>query len=724
MRLPVPLAYSCLAAVALLLPGCKQDRQGPGRGAGESRSFAVPDTASDPGAQIARRIVKAATLNEAVRATHEAVTRSGLTISDFKGAPPVPARSASPFFVLPPEAVLMAHEARHHASTSRLTLAQFGAMLADFGWPFQGREMPGVQLMQVIAEWVRGARRAPDDSLSFTPLFLADMGRRQNPQVDLASDSTDPHAVRLGLLEMQLISAALTRGAGQPVRTGRRDGLPVLNASYRPRMAGAPCDDTKKWAGETVAGGLTIAFGGWGVGEALEEALQRAGISEANAGTVTKAVDAVAAGMKIVKLGALYGSVTFKVDHSYDEPVHRPGPGQQKFATVKATAGIDPAEFKEYQESLKSGELSTGLRDCLEVLGLPTWSDISDAAADVDYWRVKWMLGDGAPKHAMHTDNPRQNQWLAAGHRIMAMKRSGPNSSEATYNFMLTPELTPDHPGSRLQGEVEVIAELNMSRPPGVGTITDAMLGAMGLVKALADVGVGWFQEMVTPESYLMVPVEYHQRGVELLIEDEGQAIVAFGEKGKSIISMTSSERYRHVYAGTMHLGEDSLWQGDLLVTANGDYRAGDDKAIRAFAAKYGNVEGLSLEQLFTAFADQLKFMSDIPTCTGSYTGAQRFHVKGSFMTGDKGQDQVELAFIAAGPPEYYYDTAGCPWITGENQEGYKVIPIHLSKEEETAIVIDAPRVGEQRVYPKSFNIRGLGHFQTLITVGADFASE
>ena len=723
MRLSVWLAHSCLAAVALL-PGCKQDRDGSGRGIEEGRSFAVPDTASDAGAQVARHIFNAATLDEALKATHEAVTRSGLTISDFKGTAPVPAPSASPFFVLPPEAVLLAHEARHHATTSRLTLDQFGAMLADFGWPFQGQEMPGVQLMQVIAEWVRGARRAPDDSLNFTPLFLADMGRRQIPQVDLASDSIDPGGVRLGLLEMNLISAALTRGLGSPVRTGLLEGPPVFNASYRARASGAPCDDTKKWGGETVAGGLTTAFGGWGVGQALEMALEKAGISQSNVGTVTKAIDAVATGMKVVKLGALYGSIVFELDHAYEVPVHRPGPGEAKFATVKATAGIDPAEFKEYQESLKGSELSTGLRDCLDVLGLPTWSDLAEAGADAESWRVKWMLGKGAPKHAMHTDNPRQNQWLAAGHRIMAMKRSGPNASEATYNFMLTPELTPSHPGNKLKGEVEIIAELNMSKPPGVGTITDAMQVWMGLVKALADVGAGWFQEMVTPESYIMFPVEYHQRGVELLIEDEGQAIVAFGEKGKSIISMTSSERYRHVYAGTMHLGEDSLWQGDLLVTANGDYRAGDEKAIRAFAAKYGNVEGLSLEQLFTAFADQLKFLSDIPTCTGSYTGAQIFHVKGSFMTGDKGQDQVELAFIAAGPPEYYYDTAGCPWITGENQQGYKVIPIHLSRDEETAIVIDAPRMGERRVYPKRSNVKGLGHFSTLITVGADFATE
>lgn len=716
--------YMLAGTLALgLLTACGRDRDSTSdRGrTGEAGSRAIPDTASDQGALVARRIVKAATLDEAIAATREAVTRGGLTISDFKGTTEAPVGLASPFFVLPPEAVLLAHEARHHATTGRLTLDQFAAMLADFGWPFQGKEMPGEQLMQLIAGWVRAARLAPEDSLNFTPLFLADMARRQVPQADLASDSTDPGAVRLGLLEMQLISAALTRGLGSPVRTGLLEGVPVFNASYGARAVGAPCDDTKKWGGETVEGSLTTVFGGWGVGQALEMALEGAGISQSNVGTITKALDAVAAGMKVVKLGALYGSITLEVDHAYQEPVHRPRPGEEKYATVTARAGIDPAEFKEYQESLKSAELATGLRDCLDVLGLPTWSDLAEAGADAEFWRIKWMLGKGAPKHGMHTDNPRRNTWLAAGHRIMGMKRTGPNASEATYNFLLTPETTPGHPGNDIfKGEVEVIAELNTSKPPGVGTITDAMMGAMGLVKALADVGVGWFQEMVTPESYIMVPVVYHERGISILIEDENHIVLNFGlgEKGR-IFASKAAERSRHVYAGSIRLGEDSLWHGQVLVTASGTYTTVDEKAAKAKVAKYSNIEQMTWQQSWNAVADLL---GDIPYCNGSYHGAQLFAVEGGFASGAGGKDQIELAFIPAGPPDYYNSSADCPWPANKSREGFDVLPTRLSQGEQTAIVIDPPVKGQQRVYRQVFSMKDL-YGSTVTTVGADFTT-
>lgn len=74
-----------VATITLTLQtACGRDRDSRGNGAGGERSAAsVPDTASDPGAQVARRIVKAATLEEAVAATRDGLTRGGLTISDF-----------------------------------------------------------------------------------------------------------------------------------------------------------------------------------------------------------------------------------------------------------------------------------------------------------------------------------------------------------------------------------------------------------------------------------------------------------------------------------------------------------------------------------------------------------------------------------------------------------------------------------------------------------------
>ena len=79
--------------------------------------------------------------------------------------------------------------------------------------------------MEMLALWVRSAAQAPNDPRSFTPLFLAEMARLQDPPVDLAgSRYTRPgrgdgppvdlrgaprsEQLRLTLLEVELIAAA------------------------------------------------------------------------------------------------------------------------------------------------------------------------------------------------------------------------------------------------------------------------------------------------------------------------------------------------------------------------------------------------------------------------------------------------------------------------------------------------------------------------------------
>ncbi len=52
---------------------------------GETGSKAFSDTASDPGSLGARRIVKAATLEDAIAATRETLRKGALTISDLNG---------------------------------------------------------------------------------------------------------------------------------------------------------------------------------------------------------------------------------------------------------------------------------------------------------------------------------------------------------------------------------------------------------------------------------------------------------------------------------------------------------------------------------------------------------------------------------------------------------------------------------------------------------------
>lgn len=710
-----------LLAVVPLLPGCEKDRKGSSGGVTEdTRPTALPDTASDAGAQVARRIVKAATLDEAIAAARDALTRSGLTITDFNGITQAPVGPASDLIILPPEAVLLAHEARRHATAGRMTLDDFAAMLADFGWPFEGKGMPGDQLMAVMAEWVRQARLAPNEARNFAPLFIADMGRRQIPAVDLASDSTDPGEMRLGFLQMQLFAAAMTRQSKEPVQTGFLNGTGVFAASYGATATVDACADIKQWLGSGLEGKAAGAAVKYQVSKELQQALMKSGLTEAAAKQVSQALSALKSALKIVKLSELYGSASIVLDHASDLPAERPAPGGEAYASVRAQAGLASDEQEQYKKSLKSAALAASLRNCLEAAGLPTWSDVSDVAAELDKWRVHWHLGKGAPKHAVHVRE--RNDWFAYGQRSMLIKRKTPTTGEAVSTIKLVPERAPGHPGDNLKGEVTIRGELKTSQPPGLGTAASAAFGPLGLVKSLVDAGAGWFQEMLTFDTYITVPIVYHERGISLLLEDEGHVVLSLGEKRKTLFSYTGSERYRHVYAGSMHMGEDSLWHGQVLVTASGTYRTGDEEAVRALAAKYGHVgENSSMEQLFEALGAHLQFLSDIPTCTGSYHGAQLFAVEGSFASGAGGKDQVELALIPAGPPEFYSDTPGCPWVTSEI-EGMKVIPIHLSRGQNTAVIVDPPKLGERRVYNRSSNFQGM-YTSTVTTVGADFAT-
>ena len=226
---------------------------------------------------------------------------------------------------------------------------------------------------------------------------------------------------------------------------------------------------------------------------------------------------------------------------------------------------------------------------------------------------------------------------------------------------------------------------------------------------------------MVTFKSYITVPIVYHEPGISLLIEDESQVVFTLGIPGKTIFGVKSSERSRHVYAGSIRLGEDSLWHGQVLVTASGSYRTPDEKKALALAAKYANVDNMTLEQAMAALGENLMFLSNMPTCPGNYDGAQLFAVEGSFRTGAGGKEQVELAFIPAGPPEWYNSTAGCPWMANEI-DGIKSLPVRLAKGQETALVIDRPVKGQRRVYREVVNMKDI-YGSTVTTVGADFTT-
>lgn len=728
-------ARAAAALAALLVLGtaaCDRGDSGGGAStAGPADAAALPDTASDPGARTARALVGARSLDDAVTATQEALSRGGIVVTDFNAATRPATGPASPVLVVPPEAVQLAAEARRRATHSHLTLEELAALLGDMGWPWREDRPAGEQLRGVVTTWVREARRRPDDPHSFTPLFLADMARRQRPAVDLADSVWSARDLRLSFLETQLILAAFAgRRDGAPATTtGLRgghgasgDGIQVHTAAFSLSRAAVPvpivegpCDAAKEWFGSGLGGQLYATGGQWGVGEGLKKGLEGAGLSEAGVEKVGRSLDALAAALKIVKMAQLYSSGQVAVVMETETPAHRPASNESdKYATVVARAGIDAKEYEEYQRKLRESSVGLEVRNCLETLGLPAWSELGDIAADADKWIVRWHIDRGGPEHVLHIVD--RNDWYLIGQRAMQLKRASPSSAEARYTVQLVREKAADHPGEVHRGDAVIRAEVDVAQMPGVSLFSDVALGGvMGLAKSLVELGVGWVQTMAPLEASVTLPVLYHEEGVPLHIVHEG--MLEYDTKGAMMLGVAGSARVREVYTGTISMGEDSVWRGSMTLGSEGRYSQPDAKAAEAMVAKAeAKSKGGGLEAL-AAPVEMLAGLADIPSCKGSFYGAQVLRVEGWPIVDAKGRSRIELNIMPAEPPASWESTGKCPWQLDEI-DGMKVVPANLVKGMgQAALTIDPPS-GSRRIIRDAAGLKGMS-YSTVITVGA-----
>src|SRR5207302_5517860 len=113
----------------------------------------------------------------------------------------------------------LAAEAHDKAIAGRLTVTEVAQMWKDLGFVFEGTGTPGDQLLAFLSGWVRGAQPKPDAAESFTPLFLQEMAKRQQPAVDLTDPNVQPADVRLTLLELELVAAAFDRDLQPSAKT-------------------------------------------------------------------------------------------------------------------------------------------------------------------------------------------------------------------------------------------------------------------------------------------------------------------------------------------------------------------------------------------------------------------------------------------------------------------------------------------------------------------------
>ena len=389
----------------------------------------------------------------------------------------------------------------------------------------------GERLMQMLGAWVTNAAAAPEDPRSFTPLFLAEMARRQDPPIDLlASQFTRtgrgdgppvdlrglPRSgrLRLTLLEIQLMSAAFLRVSGASASLAP---LPWLRdprsmfANYVVHAQDGPCSDLMKSVeelGKAIAGDLggAAASGavGSGAGAALDKAIESA-IGEAAAEKFGKIMDAVNLASKIARLVSFYNDAQVTVQPD-EKSTHKPL-GLNKYVAFEAIAGVSDEDLEEYRRALEAvSPQDRATRDCLEAAGMPKLANINDLAKEAEDWLVEWRIVEGSPAHSYWSMPP--NEFYLPGRQAMKLTRKSANSASAVFVVDILPE--EKHEGKIVRAHVTVRASVDAAGMPSIGTILNPITGILGLVESLVELGAGWFQFMNQPKAYSTVEVEYH----------------------------------------------------------------------------------------------------------------------------------------------------------------------------------------------------------------------
>jgi hypothetical protein len=434
----------------------------------------------------------------------------------------------------------------------------------------------GAQMMQLLASWIGEAVKHPDEPSSFTPLFIAEMAKRQDPPVDIVAGpfirmvrEGSPPAVltgapqslqlRLSLLELELFAAAFysdetATGVQPAVSPGQdRSYSPTFRlASFSPGLMQDPCSDLKK------SFGALGEAGGIGTKEAAQRALRQAVERATDAGTAqafSRAISAVGIVAKVWKMVAFYASEHVVVTVS-DPTVHKPPPG--KFAVrFTATTGVSEEDWKEY-ERLMGGKTGTvadrAVRDCLKAAGMPVLANLGEIAKEAEKWLVEWRLVEGSPPHA---DIPYRdmygnviNNFFLPGRLAMKLQRTSPYSASAGLVVRVMQENASRHPRRFVTAHVTAQAAVDAAQPPSIANLVKGIKGANSLREAilggrsttsarmafydtLVDLLVGWFEAMVMPKAYGSLEVTYCCNRPFASVPTTGQPVADGGGDGE-----------------------------------------------------------------------------------------------------------------------------------------------------------------------------------------------
>lgn len=510
---PAILAVTALGAVLVAAPAA---------------SAATPVSAL--GARLTGRSQPAAT-----RAAEEALARGGIAIRRGRRTLRRAARPAARMTATPFEAFNLALDARRGG---RATLAQLATTWRRLR-VIRRRGDPGALLRKALSSWVKQARRHPRDPQSFAALLVADLAKRR-AGADLASGRYDPRRVTVGLLEVQLLSAAFTRlprgalvvrsaGRRAPARRRARsattiDGCSDILDAYLDR-AFSGLGDAGKAIGKTVVKEgvikqLTKKVGPYGAAIASTFGL---GGREATA-TLAKVYGQIFAALypmlRLQKLIALYNSTSFYIDPA-STTVEKPEDRVNQLSTLlvgyQARAGLSEDVERQYNEKLRQDSdvyrNRKAIRDCAKLFGLPDIFFPEDTAGELDKFRVKWTL-NASPDDAFY--DFKKTKYFAPGGRIGKLTRVDPVLAVHDFHTQIRTQqpwsYAPDLFEQR-RHEGSVTAELQTDQPLDPKLLIGVVLGGgtpKSLIKPLSDALIGWFEALTPKKDTADLDITFH----------------------------------------------------------------------------------------------------------------------------------------------------------------------------------------------------------------------
>lgn len=474
-------------------------------------------------------------------ATRSVLAAAGVTVLDDRA--PVPA--AGGLHVTSPDLTVLAMDAAGKLNRGRLTLADVAMLLQDAGFPFAQDRSPVQSMEDGMRAWVRTAIARPDKPGAEAALFLHAMAARQSPALDLSSDlwTAEQHYLthlELLVLESSLVGLFPAPGGAAPDSPVALGGVAALLDMVVPQAHAADtvCGDIKDYydhigkrgpAADPMSAAmdffeqLVLDRG------AMRAKRFRNATGKANA-TVSKALGALDAALKLQKLAMLYESIDMRVtaDHSL---VHKPIPEEEGREVVfTAQVGVDEEKYKELMEQRNTSEISRLVKECAALVGAPMPADIEDISKEVKDWDVSWDLyGDHA------TWSQKKNNFESGNQRRMPLTMVSPRRGEARFVVDINKES--HHDGDILTGYINARATLHTDKAWGEGVAESVksavdslkrhgMQGPLGLSQGLGQLfgtltglvpALGnelasiWIQRILDPEVYYNVAVTYHQ---------------------------------------------------------------------------------------------------------------------------------------------------------------------------------------------------------------------